>query len=269
MARIEAERISVLPARPRSTRRCSPTPGAPNTTSRHSGSAWTGAAVVPVELVEAMATSSASTTVLTAYAHRVVRHLTMCRRSDPPGVVSATSGAPSRPRGARRGRGREVPTGEPGEIVVRATRDVGYWERRGDAEAIDPEAGCTPGHRVMDAPETHHHGPGQGHVLGRLQRYRGDRGILRATRRWPGRVVGIPDERRGGGLRLCVPAHPARPHELGRHPRLVTGVHGQLQMPRSVCWSTRCRERQWKCSNANCASATRPALDHSSPTRDE
>ena len=53
----------------------------------------TGAAVVPVELVQAMRDELGFDTVLTAYGlTESCGTVTMCRRSDPPEIVAATSG---------------------------------------------------------------------------------------------------------------------------------------------------------------------------------
>ena len=112
----------------------------------------TGAAVVPVELVHAMSDQLGFSTVLTAYGlTESCGTVTMCRRFDPPEVVAGTSGRAIPGLEVRAvADGREVPPGEPGEIVVRGyTLMPGYWGNdQATAEAIDAEGGSTPGTSV-------------------------------------------------------------------------------------------------------------------------
>jgi acyl-CoA synthetase (AMP-forming)/AMP-acid ligase II len=143
MARIGTERISVLPGPPTlyQTLLADPRRADHDLSSLRLG--VTGAAVVPVELVQAMRDELGFDTVLTAYGlTESCGTVTMCRRSDPPEVVAATSGRaiPGLEVRAVAG-GAEVPPGEPGEIVVRGyTVMPGYWgNEAATAEAIDAE----------------------------------------------------------------------------------------------------------------------------------
>ena len=212
MERIPAERISVLPGPPTlyQTLLADPRRHEHDLSSLRLG--VTGAAVVPVELVEAMADELGFTTVLTAYGlTESCGTVTMCRRSDPPDVVSATSGRAIPGLEVRVVvDGQPVPAGEPGEIVVRGyTVMSGYWgDEEATAEAIDADGWLHTGRhrRHGRGRQRLHHRPGQGHVRRRrLQRLPGrDRGHPAPPRRGvPG--GGRRDARRTHGRgRLCL-----------------------------------------------------------------
>ena len=216
MARIEAERITVLPGPPTlyqtllsDTRR-----GEHDLSSLRLG--VTGAAVVPVELVRALGDELGFDTVLTAYGlTESCGTVTMCRRGDPPGVVARTSGRAIPDLEVRAvADGAEVPPGEPGEIVVRGyTVMSGYWgDEEATAEAIDAEGWLHTGDigvldeagnvtitdRVKDM-----------YVVGGFNAYpaeieamlRGHDGVAQVA------VIGVPDERMGEvGCAYVVPA---------------------------------------------------------------
>ena len=141
MARIGTERISVLPGPPTlyQTLLSDPRRAEHDLSSLRLG--VTGAAVVPVELVQAMRDELGFDTVLTAYGlTESCGTVTMCRRSDPPEIVAATSGRAIPGLEVRAvAAGTEVAPGEPGEIVVRGyTVMPGYWgDEAATAEAID------------------------------------------------------------------------------------------------------------------------------------
>ena len=143
MARIAAERISVLPGPPTlyQTLLSDPRRAEQDLSSLRLG--VTGAAVVPVELVQSMRDDLGFDTVLTAYGlTESCGTVTMCRRSDPPETVAATSGRAIPGVEVRAVvDGTDVAAGEPGEIVVRGyTVMPGYWgNERATAEAIDAE----------------------------------------------------------------------------------------------------------------------------------
>lgn len=176
----------------------------------------TGAAVVPVELVEAMSQELGFATVLTAYGlTESCGTVTMCRRDDPPVVVATTSGRAIPglevqvvgPEG-------EVPRGQPGEIVVRGyTVMGGYWnDPEATAKAIDGQGWLHTGDvGIMDA---------GGYVritdrvkdmfvVGGFNAYPAE--IEAMLRGCPGvgqvAVIGVPDERMGEvGCAYVVPA---------------------------------------------------------------
>ncbi|MFB7647246.1 FadD3 family acyl-CoA ligase [Streptomyces sp. NPDC056084] len=138
LANIAAERISVLPGPPTLHQSLLDHP----TRDQHDLSALrlvvTGAAVVPLRLVERLRGELGVDTVLTAYGLSEASGIvTMCRRGDPAGVIAATSG--------RAIPGTEVRVlagpGEPGEILVRGFNVMrGYFEDPAEtARAIDPD----------------------------------------------------------------------------------------------------------------------------------
>jgi HIP---CoA ligase len=143
MARIGAERISVLPGPPTlyQTLLSDPRRAEQDLSSLRLG--VTGAAVVPVELVQAMRDELGFDTVLTAYGlTESCGTVTMCRRSDPPEIVAATSGRAIPGLEVRAmANGADVAPGEPGEIMVRGyTVMPGYWgNEAATAEAIDAD----------------------------------------------------------------------------------------------------------------------------------
>ncbi|MEV5145462.1 FadD3 family acyl-CoA ligase [Streptomyces sp. NPDC052727] len=130
LANITAERVSVLPGPPTLHQQLLDHP----TRDAHDLSSLrlvvTGAAVVPLSLVERLREELGVGTVLTAYGlSEATGIVTMCRRDDAPTVIASTSGRPIP--------GTEVkvtaPSGTPGEVLVRGFNVMrGYYE--------DPEA---------------------------------------------------------------------------------------------------------------------------------
>ena len=106
--------------------------------------AVTGAAVVPVALVERMQTELSFDLVLTAFGMTECVVGTMCRPGDPPSLVAASCGraVPGlEVRVARPGSNEPLPPGEEGEVLLRGdTVMLGYLDDPdGTAEAIDPD----------------------------------------------------------------------------------------------------------------------------------
>jgi HIP---CoA ligase len=230
MDRIAAERITVLPGPPTlyQTLLGDPRRAEHDLSSLRLG--VTGAAVVPVELVQAMRDELGFDTVLTAYGlTESCGTVTMCRRSDPPEVVAATSGRAIPEVEVRAvAEGEEVPAGQPGEIVVRGyTVMSGYWgNEEATAEAIDGDGWLHTGDigimddagnvtitdRVKDM-----------YVVGGFNAYPAEiEAILRGHEAVDQvAVVGVPDERMGEvGCAYVVPAATAsatkQHEELGR-----------------------------------------------------
>jgi HIP---CoA ligase len=216
LARIEAERISVLPGPPTlySTLLADPGRSGHDLSSLRLG--VTGAAVVPVELVQAMSDELGFSTVLTAYGlTESCGTVTMCRRSDPPEVVARTSGRAIPGLEVRAVvDGAPVPVGEPGEIVVRgytvmaaywgdeaataAAIDAEGWLHTGDIGLLDAAGNVTITDRVKDM-----------FVVGGFNAYPAE--IEAMLRRHEAvaqvAVIGVPDERMGEvGCAYVVPA---------------------------------------------------------------
>ncbi len=251
MDRITAERITVLPGPPTlyQTLLSDPRRADHDLSSLRLG--VTGAAVVPVELVKAMGAELGFSTVLTAYGlTESCGTVTMCRRSDPPVVVAATSGRaiPGLEVRAVSRDGEPVAPGEPGEIVVRGyTVMSGYWGNEeattqavdaegwlhtGDIGVLDDAGNVTITDRVKDM-----------YVVGGFNAYpaeieailRGHEAVAQVA------VVGVPDERMGEvGCAYVVPATGAA--ELGRDPDELgrsilswsRGVMANYKVPRGL-----------------------------------
>ncbi|KUL34092.1 fatty acid--CoA ligase [Streptomyces sp. NRRL F-4489] len=132
LANIAAERISVLPGPPTLHQQLLDHPDR----DRHDLSALrlvvTGAAVVPLELVERLRGELKVATVLTAYGlSEATGVVTMCRRGDPPEVIAGTAGRaiPDTEVRVVDAAGRPRPTGTPGEVQVRGYHVMtGYYE---------------------------------------------------------------------------------------------------------------------------------------------
>ncbi|MEU6309967.1 FadD3 family acyl-CoA ligase [Streptomyces sp. NPDC047014] len=141
LAHIAAERISVLPGPPTLHQSLLDHPQR----AHHDLSALrlvvTGAAVVPLRLVERLRTELRVATVLTAYGLSEASGIvTMCRRGDPAEVIAATSGRPipGTEVAVLDPEGRHLPPGRAGEIAVRGHHVMrGYFEDpEGTAAAI-------------------------------------------------------------------------------------------------------------------------------------
>jgi acyl-CoA synthetase (AMP-forming)/AMP-acid ligase II len=241
-ARIAAEHISVLPGPPTLYQSLlAPGPAPADLSSLRLG--VTGAAVVPVELVEAMGTELGFDTVLTAYGlTESCGTVTMCRRGDPPELVATTSGRaiPGLEVQVVDGRGAPRPPGEPGEVVVRGyTVFPGYvGDQAATAEALDAEGWLHTGDiGVMDA---------RGYltitdrlkdmfVVGGFNAYPAE--IEAMLRPCPGvgqvAVVGVPDERLGEvGCAYLVPAAGAGPEVARALLDFARGAMANYKVPR-------------------------------------
>ncbi len=126
LANIAAERVSVLPGPPTLHQSLLDHPAR----DTHDLSALrlvvTGAAVVPLRLVERLRGELGVETVLTAYGLSEASGIvTMCRRGDDPTVIASTSGRAIPGTEVRV----EAPPGAPGEILVRGFNVMrGYYE---------------------------------------------------------------------------------------------------------------------------------------------
>ncbi|MGP3984284.1 FadD3 family acyl-CoA ligase [Streptomyces sp. KR80] len=157
LANIAAEHISVLPGPPTLHQSILDHP----LRAQHDLSALrlvvTGAAVVPLELVERLRSELRIATVLTAYGlTEASGTVTMCRRGDPPEVVSGTSGRaiPDTEVKVVDPAGDELPPGRPGEVLVRGYHVMsGYFEEPQETKkAITPDGWLRTGDvGVMDA----------------------------------------------------------------------------------------------------------------------
>ena len=141
---VERERVTVLPGPPTLY---SSILDAPDRAGRDLSSlrlAVTGAAVVPVVLVERMRDELSFSTVLTAYGlTEATGTVTMCRRDDDAETIASTSGRAIPDTEVRivDRANQPLPPGEAGEVVVRGYNVMtGYFEDPdATAEAIDAE----------------------------------------------------------------------------------------------------------------------------------
>ncbi|MFE9331957.1 FadD3 family acyl-CoA ligase [Streptomyces sp. NPDC006925] len=207
LARIAAERISVLPGPPTLHQALLDHPAR----RRHDLSALrlvvTGAAVVPLELVERLRTELKVGTVLTAYGlTEASGTVTMCRRGDPAEVVCATSGRaiPGTEVKVVAGSGARQPPGTPGEVLVRGYHVMsGYfeepretarvrtpdgWLHTGDVGVLDADGNLRITDRITDM-----------FVVGGFNAYPAEieQLLLRHPDIAEAAVVGVPDRRLG------------------------------------------------------------------------
>lgn len=150
LANIASERVSVLPGPPTLHQSLLDHPARDSHDLSALRLVVTGAAVVPLRLVERLRGELGVETVLTAYGLSEAGGLvTMCRRGDDPSVIATTSGRAIPGTEVRV----EAPPGEPGEVLVRgfnvmrgyyqdmaATAEVltaDGWLRTGDVGVLD------------------------------------------------------------------------------------------------------------------------------------
>ena len=143
MGRITAERISVLPGPPAIYQTILNHPDLDSFDMSTLRLAVTGAAPVPVPMIEAMRERLGFEVVVTGYGLTEASGIaTMCRHDDDPETISTTSGRAIDGVEVRvvDADGAEVPAGEPGEIVVRGYNVMdGYLnDPEATAQTIDP-----------------------------------------------------------------------------------------------------------------------------------
>ncbi len=201
MRLIESERITVLPGAPTIYQTILDHPARTSLDLSSLRLAVTGAAVVPVALVERMQSELSFDTVLTAYGLTESPVVTMCRPGDDPKIVATTSG--------RAAAGFELAIASPddagaGEILARgpnmmlgylddqqATReaiDAAGWLHTGDIGRLDRDGNLTITDRLKDM-----------YICGGFNVYPAE--VEQVLARLDGvadsAVIGIPDERLG------------------------------------------------------------------------
>ena len=206
----------------------------------------TGAAVVPVELVESLWSEMGIETVLTAYGlTEACGTATMCRRGDSAEVISATSGRaiPDVEVRVVDADGNGVATGEAGESVVRgynvmsgyfhdaeataAAIDQDGWLHTGDVGFLDADGNLAITDRLKDM-----------YVSGGFNVYPAE--VEAVLRRHPSvgqvAVIGVPDHRMGEvGLAVVVPTPGADVSALGDGlPAFAKEQLANFKVPRRV-----------------------------------
>ncbi len=157
MAQIEQDRVTMLPGAPTIYQSLLAHPNRDSYDLSSLRLAVTGAAPVPVELVNRMRGELAFETVVTAYGlTESCGTVSICRPDDPAEIISGTSGRAMDGVEIRivDGDGNDLPTGEPGEIWVRGYNVMqGYLDNpEATAEAITGDGWLRTGDvGVMDA----------------------------------------------------------------------------------------------------------------------
>ncbi|MFE5084000.1 FadD3 family acyl-CoA ligase [Streptomyces mirabilis] len=163
LANIASERVTVLPGPPTLHQSLLDHPARASYDLSTLRLVVTGAAVVPLRLVERLRTELGVETVLTAYGlSEASGFVTMCRRGDPSSVIASTSGRAIPGVEVRV----EAPTGTPGEVLVRGFNVMrGYfedaeetarvltpdgWLRTGDVGVLDPAGNLRITDRIKD-----------------------------------------------------------------------------------------------------------------------
>ena len=206
MRLIEAERITVLPGPPTIYQTILDHPDRAAADLSSLRLAVTGAATVPVALVERMQQELSFETVLTAYGLTEAVVVTMCRPGDAPQSVASTSGRATAGFEVRvAGPDGQVPRpARPGEILLRgpnvmlgylddpaataAAIDPGGWLHTGDVGRLDPGGYLTITDRLKDM-----------YICGGFNVYPAE--VEQVLARLDGvaesAVVGVPDDRLG------------------------------------------------------------------------
>ncbi len=169
MAQIEQDRVTMLPGAPTIYQSLLAHPNRDKFDLSSLRLAVTGAAPVPVELVNRMRSELAFETVVTAYGlTESCGTVSICRPDDPAEIISGTSGRAMEGVEIRivDGDGKDLPTGEPGEIWVRgynvmqgyldnpeATADTiteDGWLKTGDVGVMDADGYLDITDRIKD-----------------------------------------------------------------------------------------------------------------------
>jgi acyl-CoA synthetase (AMP-forming)/AMP-acid ligase II len=215
LQRVSDEHISVLPGPPTIFRSILDHPKRDSFDLSTLRLVVTGAAAIPVELIESLWEDLGIDTVLTAYGlTEATGTVTMCRRGDSAEIIAGTSGRAIPDVEVRivDADGTEVATGEPGEIVVRgynvmsgylddpdgtaAAIDAQGWLHTGDIGLVDAAGNLAITDRLKDM-----------YVSGGFNVYPAE--VEAVLRRHPDvaqvAVIGVPDHRMGEvGLAVVV-----------------------------------------------------------------
>lgn len=220
LAQIEAERVTVLPGPPTLflTILDSPDRAARDLSTLRVG--VTGAAAIPVSMIERMRDDLGFSTVITAYGlTEATGTVTMCRAEDDPETIALTSGRAIPDTEVRivDDAGNELPRGEAGEIVCRGynvmlgylddpvataeTIDTDGWLHTGDVGIMD-ERGYV---RITDRTKDMFIVGGFNAYPAEIENLLMGKGDFAQVA-----VIGVPDERMGEvGMAFLVPRHAA------------------------------------------------------------
>jgi acyl-CoA synthetase (AMP-forming)/AMP-acid ligase II len=221
LGRITSERITVLPGAPTIYQSILAHPGLDQHDISSLRLAVTGAAAIPVELIHRMRDRLGFDTILTAYGlTESCGTVSMTSVDDDPETIATTSGRAIADVEVRcvDESGKEVPRGEPGEVVVRGynvmrgyfdddveTRkaiDAEGWLHTGDIAVMDERGNLRITDRIKDM-----------YIAGGFNCYPAEiEGLLYGSGLFTQvAVIGIPDERMGEvGMAFVVPAPDAQ-----------------------------------------------------------
>ncbi|MGQ4374716.1 FadD3 family acyl-CoA ligase [Streptomyces sp. SAS_267] len=248
LANVAAERVSVLPGPPTLHQSLLDHPARDTYDLSALRLVVTGAAVVPLRLVERLRTELGVDTVLTAYGLSEASGIvTMCRRGDRPEVIASTSGRaiPDTEVRVVDASGAPAAPGSPGEVLVRgfnvmsgyfedaaATAEVltpDGWLRTGDVGVLDPEGNLRITDRIKDM-----------FIVGGFNAYPAE--IEQLLGLHPDvadvAVVGVPDSRLGEVGRAYVVR---RPHSALTADDLITWSRREManyKVPRTIAFVT-------------------------------
>jgi len=241
---IGRERISVVPGPPTLYQSILDHPDRTSYDLSSLRLAVTGAAVVPVALVERMRSELAFGTVLTAYGlTEATGTVTMCRQDDDPVTIATTSGRaiPDTEVRVVDAANVPVPTGEPGEVVVRGynvmkgyfedpdataqTIDADGWLHTGDIGVLDAAGNLRITDRLKDM-----------YVVGGFNAYPAEIEQVLATHPSVAEaaVVGVPDERMGEVGKAFVVARSGQQVDADEVIAFARERMANYKVPRSV-----------------------------------
>ena len=243
MRLVETERITVFPGAPTIYQTILDHPGRASRDLSSLRLAVTGAAAVPVALVERMRAELGFDTVLTAYGLTEAVVATMCRPGDDPQTVARTSGRPAAGFEVRVAGpdGRGAAAGEPGEILLRgpnvmlgylddpaATRAAvgdGGWLHTGDVGYLDPRGYLTITDRLKDM-----------YICGGFNVYPAE--VEQVLARLDGvaesAVIGVPDARLGEVGKAYVVTRPGHVLDEAGVLAFCRGRLANYKLPRQV-----------------------------------
>jgi acyl-CoA synthetase (AMP-forming)/AMP-acid ligase II len=235
LQRIPRDRVSVMPGPPTLYQSILNHPGRDRYDLTSLRLAVTGAAAIPVELILRMRDELTIDTILTAYGlTEVCGVATVCRHDDDPETIATTSGRaiPGVEVRVADEHGREVPRGEPGEVVVRGYNVMpGYYDEPEEtAAAIDVDGRLHTGDvgvmnergylRITDRTKDMF-------IVGGFNAYPAEieNLLLRNDKIAQVAVVGVPDDRLGEiGMAFVV----LRPDAAATDDELVTWARNEM-----------------------------------------
>ena len=217
LERVANERITMLPGPPTLYQSFLASPELADTDLSSLRLAVTGAAAIPVELIHRMRDELGFETIITGYGlTETCGIVTMCRFDDDPETIATTSGRAIRDVEVRciDTDGKEVPRGEPGEVVVRGynlmrgyfddeaetrnTIDADGWLHTGDIAVMDERGYVRITDRIKDM-----------FINGGFNVYPAEieNALYGSGQFAQVAVIGVPDERAGEvGMAFVVPA---------------------------------------------------------------